>query len=1710
MSKEEEGKVRRKFLKGILAGILSVSMIFGSIPGINSEGMVNADAVTLPEPVYEYTFEEVSGNDVLNTGTETEAVAKLGGKAPEIKADAERDSDVLYLPGGGVGAGYLSLPETLFSEAGEGFTISFWVKTESTEHYNRLFEASNASLGAAEKGASGDWSDPEFTLVVGGTDTAGSRYDIAVKPTSGDKARVELGTNLGTNEWNYITTSVTSDGMKVYKNGRSISVTDLTSNLSSTLSTFLGEIEKYKYAALGQSVYTSDKDTKAMFDDFRFYNEALTEEQALAIYTNEYGQIIEETDGYEDEPSLYFDMNKQTTEMFHGSTGFLYGISEVNVPSTDLVTGIGPKMVVQKAKDGKQHPSGDLSRLTNYLTDAGLESLQVYLQDYYLEWPYEYKGIADYQAKVEMIVSNMTKGKTAEEKAIYSYVLFNEPDGIWYNSGGISSNMTTFCKDWLTIYTTVKGIDPNAKVAGPNFSVYNQSCYNTFFSFCQKNNCLPEIITWHDLQKDKLSYFATEFSQIQTMVDTYYADSDIEPLLFVNETANFEDVGAPGPLVNWLSIYEEKDVYASLPYWGLANSLNELAATANKPNGGWWVYRWYAQMQGKKVEMTRENISAPSSANKGDTLYGLTSIDGDNKTVYSLFGGHEGTQVIRLKNLKAQEAFKDAKSAHVKIYQSKYTGHQGFAYETPVVFEGNMAFNNAGTLSLILENCDLMDAYFAVITPSDREETIKISDYAKNWTATYEAEDATLLGKASKANRTGGGDLARSNRAEVTNILSENDGVKYTVTVPEDGVYEAQIYYSVAAPYVNAVTLEEDASGQNRAIGRVVQNKMTVDGNEEHILNFRSTVKNGYFNYEAVALNLTAGTHTITVTHYGADQTNVASAIRKVAAQDKLDLVYSGATEEKAVAAEVQFEELPAENYIFGMETAGYQGGGYKEGKGEMKVNVVVREDGYYDTSLIYAASEAGNVNIGKVAFDYGKDATAEAEVGTYTLSLADIAVTAEADSFKEANVGKIYMTAGANTIVVNSDAMIALDAISFVKDDVSTKTATLTVEAESGELSGDVAIMETAQASYGEVVDGIGGGNADNTLTMKIKVKEAGKYKLSMFYTNDEPAPIMKDSDGNNYVHPYNTDLVERYAQVVINGAEAETVYFRNTNSWEVFENVIMDVELKAGENTICFSNDNSYKFSEVVDDYAPRFDKFEIAPAFVETDYAETVDEYTVYKALTAVATLKESGYTAASYKAFADAKAAVEALSADASEAEILAAISNMKEKETALVSNAPLKLQIAQAESIAEADYTRRSYKVLKAKLEAAKAVLMNENATAEDFAATVAELAEAEKALVLKIAPIDNSTGTITCSSSYDNTHAEYAWDGDASTAPDLMKGTGSQDWDSSASWTKIEFEEIYDIVKISFAPRSGYTDRLKNGIFYGSEDGKKWTKLYTITNPVDGYQTVELDAPVACKYVRYNSPADCYLNIADIVLYIQSEDDPEESTGDNTGNEDTPGSGDSTGDANTPGSGDNTGDENTPDSGNNGDTGAGGNGNDTTGDKTPITNPNITNPVPSPNPGATDEEPLAQYAGKKLVAKNIAYTITKCTESTKTVKVTGTKSKKTKLKSITIPATIKYEGMTFKVTEIGKAAFKNHTKATKATIGKNITKINANAFYGCKKLKTITFKGKAIKTIGKNAFVKIKKNATFKVPKAKKTAYKKLLKKAKTKNYKVK
>ncbi|MBR4760762.1 MAG: leucine-rich repeat protein [Lachnospiraceae bacterium] len=137
--------------------------------------------------------------------------------------------------------------------------------------------------------------------------------------------------------------------------------------------------------------------------------------------------------------------------------------------------------------------------------------------------------------------------------------------------------------------------------------------------------------------------------------------------------------------------------------------------------------------------------------------------------------------------------------------------------------------------------------------------------------------------------------------------------------------------------------------------------------------------------------------------------------------------------------------------------------------------------------------------------------------------------------------------------------------------------------------------------------------------------------------------------------------------------------------------------------------------------------------------------------------------------------------------------------------------------------------------------------------------------------------------------------------------------------------------------------------------------------------------------------------------------------------------------------------------------------------------------------------------------GKVGVTFTMGKGVYQVTKSGKEPEVTYLRPSGKKTASATIPATVKYKGVTYKVTAIGPKAFaKWKKKLGKVTIGKNVTKIGKEAFKDCKKLKTIVIKTSKLKKkgVGKNAFKNVHANAKAKVPKKKLSTYKAILKKA--------
>ena len=129
-------------------------------------------------------------------------------------------------------------------------------------------------------------------------------------------------------------------------------------------------------------------------------------------------------------------------------------------------------------------------------------------------------------------------------------------------------------------------------------------------------------------------------------------------------------------------------------------------------------------------------------------------------------------------------------------------------------------------------------------------------------------------------------------------------------------------------------------------------------------------------------------------------------------------------------------------------------------------------------------------------------------------------------------------------------------------------------------------------------------------------------------------------------------------------------------------------------------------------------------------------------------------------------------------------------------------------------------------------------------------------------------------------------------------------------------------------------------------------------------------------------------------------------------------------------------------------------------------------------------------------AGTKYIVGGNQYTVLKAGLSVRFSKANP------KAKTVTIPNTIKVNGINYKVAEVGANAFKNNKKVKKVTIGANVVKIANKAFNKCPSLRNVIIKTTLLtkKTASKKCFSKVSKKMVIKVPKKVKKSYAKIFK----------
>ncbi|MBK6010746.1 cellulosome protein [Streptomyces sp. MBT53] len=845
--------------------------------------------------------------------------------------------------------------------------------------------------------------------------------------------------------------------------------------------------------------------------------------------------------------TLTIDLGTDTGPFHGGASGTLYGLYGDGVPSRNVVEGMYVRTVSTKAQDGTQHPGADALEILRPFVEAGGKDVYVYLTDIYRGFPYEWPGatgperLADFTARVRRHVEQVLA--FGEYRSHVVYVPFNEPEGNMFGTEEWSYDGTSWRTDprayftaWRDIYHLIKSLDPDARIAGPNTcELYDE--VKGFLEFAEAEGVLPDIVTWHELSSP---------DEIRTNVAKYRAlerELGIGPLpVNINEYAHNYHLSVPGQMIQWIAAIEESKVDADMAYWNIDGNLNDSAVEADKGNGQWWLFNAYGQFTGHTVRVT-----APHP-NVQYTLQGVAVLDPDKRQARVLFGGAGGPADVVFEHVDP-EVF--GATVHARLLEIPWTGQVGASAQPLRLYDGQLPVVD-GKVTLRLTDLEEMSAYQVILSPGG-EGAVALPP-SVGWRRTYQAEDATYLGGGRSLNGPEGSPsdvdkFATSTGYHVGGLRTGSDGVlAFSVEVPQDGTYDVSVF---ANSYNLADAVREQ--GPTNVFLR-------VDGRDPRELRLPLGYKWAVWGHTDTQVELTAGAHTITLAAQDADL----GVTRGDAVVDKLDLALRDDEVSGSAVYDAEFAAL-GDGARVDHTIRGASGPG-----------VAVLPRGGTATFWVHAA-------------DGGEATVTVDRIGP---GEGELTINGENVGIVERSPRSLFLVSGINkvTVTATSDDLV-LDRLRTAPSRGLLPAATY--PAEEGITTGGARVTGAHTfATGGKAVDGIGAGPA-NALTFTVTAERAGRYAITIRYSNGEQAPATH----------YNPDPVCRHADIAVNGAAPQRVLFPTTFHFNNFHDLTVPVTLDEGANTLTFTADE-----------LPDHDGKSRNPYGQRSAYAPVIDQVTV----------------------------------------------------------------------------------------------------------------------------------------------------------------------------------------------------------------------------------------------------------------------------------------------------------------------------------------------------------------------------------------------------------------------------------------------------------------------------------------------------------------
>jgi hypothetical protein len=889
------------------------------------------------------------------------------------------------------------------------------------------------------------------------------------------------------------------------------------------------------------------------------------------------GRAVEATVTVVREGELTVDLGSDTGAFHGGASGTLYGLYGPDVPTGNLIEGMGLRTVSTKAQDGAQHPGGDALEVVGPLADATDGDVYVYMTDVHRGFPYEWPGdtpeerLGLYRERIAQQVEQVLRLPERYQDNIV-FVPFNEPEGNMFGTGEWSYDKVSWLDDpdgyfaaWDDVHELIRGRMPGARIAGPNTCVLYEQVKG-FLAHALAAGTLPDVVTWHELSHPEA--VRESVARYRAWEEELFTGTDREGTRLpvnINEYAFNYHTSVPGQMIQWVSAIEDSKVDADIAYWNIDGNLSDSAVQSGRGNGQWWLLHSYASMSGHTVRVL------PPFPGENYRMQGVATLDEHKRQARLLFGGSSGKGQIIFAGVP-EEVF--GHRVHAWVREIEWSGQIGDSSGPKLLTETDLEVGDDGSVTVGFGEGGLprlteSSAYEIVLSPAGNARGTQSPSV--RWEGSYEAEDAGHTGSGHSVNGPEGSprDVSKfytSSGYHVGGLRTGSDvTLDFAVEVPEDGTYDLSVFANSLNTFD---TVKEQ--GPTNVFLRV---DGAADGEQELYLPL------GYkwvvWDHTDTGVELTRGRHTLTLAARSLDGER---ATKGDAIVDRLTLC---------------LRDAPAGTQVYEGELA-WLGGGARP---------------VYDlpnhTGAPATGSGAARLEEDQTATFWAySPADREATLTVSTLAGAGARLSVNGHEVLRLAEGggsvAVSLSGGVNKVTVTgSSATTLVDRLAVTLTEGTLPARTY--EAGDAELAGSATLVPLSLATSGTAITGIGGepGNG-NTATFTVDADRAGLYALRIRYSNPEQSEATH----------YNPDPLARHADITVNDGETRRVGFPHTFHRNNFWELTVPVHLAEGRNRIAFraeelpNSDGATYASDTVPGvllrsrHAPLIDRITVAP--------------------------------------------------------------------------------------------------------------------------------------------------------------------------------------------------------------------------------------------------------------------------------------------------------------------------------------------------------------------------------------------------------------------------------------------------------------------------------------------------------------------------------